>query len=421
MSAEFHDDNRNEKESYSFLKETIKKPPLNKKAVFLKILKTAGLGIIFGLGACIGFSAAKPWIENHLENNPTSVTIPQDDQNENTEEEKTEEEAEQSLKFTVQNYQEMLQEMNSIVKKTGKSLVELEGTAKEKSTESGEYVSGGRTRISGVIVADNGVEFLILADNSIFQENQTIRATFYDGNSVEVSLKKQDRSVGIAVYAAEKASLPSNTQKQAEKAVLGNSNTVSAGDPVIAVGMPFGTNGSVAYGIVSETVNTRLYIDSEYQILNTDMPGDRDASGVLLDMNGQVLGLICRSQDGESVLSALAISELKEEIELLSNGIGISYTGIDGMEVSDSVANSQEMPKGVYVNSIVADSPAMKAGIKNGDIITEIGNTKVYTVKAYREELLEYRSGTRIIIKGKRKSNNGYVDVQFEVELGSAE
>lgn len=151
------------------------------------------------------------------------------------------------------------------------------------------------------------------------------------------------------------------------------------------------------------------------------MPGTASGSGVLLNLKGEVLGVICREEEDGGVLSALAISELKEEIELMSNGIGISYTGIEGTEVSDAVADSQEMPKGVYVSSTVPDSPAMKAGIQSGDILTEVEDTKVYTMSAYRQELMDYRPGSHITIKGMRRSNDGYVDIQFEVALGSAE
>ena len=92
MSAQFQDDDekKEEKDSYSFLKETIKKPPVDKRVVALKILRVAGLGLIFGLMACVGFVVAKPWVDEHIGNTRTNVTIPQDEQTE--EEDETESE-----------------------------------------------------------------------------------------------------------------------------------------------------------------------------------------------------------------------------------------------------------------------------------------------------------------------------------------
>lgn len=378
MSAQFQDDDekKEEKDSYSFLKETIKKPPVDKRVVALKILRVAGLGLIFGLMACVGFVVAKPWVDEHIGNTRTNVTIPQDEQTE--EEDETE-------------------------------------------SEDGQTASTKQSR-SGIIVADNGVELLILTGDSIFESGKAVTATFYDGNEVTASLKQQDRNLGIAVYAVEKSRLSQNTAIQASVAVLGNSNLVSTGDPVIALGAPFGSEGGVSFGTVSGTERQQYLCDGQYQMIETDMVRVDGASGVLVDLSGEIIGLIDEDEDGTSgVITAFAISELKEEIELLSNGISAAYLGINGTEVSDAVADSQDMPKGVYVSSVMPDSPAMQAGIQSGDIITAIGDTKIYTLKGLKEELMDYRQGRQITIKGQRRGSEEYVDVQFDVTLAGAE
>ena len=157
-------------------------------------------------------------------------------------------------------------------------------------------------------------------------------------------------------------------------------------------------------------------------MIETDMVRVDGARGVLVDLSGEIIGLIDEDEDGTSgVITAFAISELKEEIELLSNGISAAYLGINGTEVSDAVADSQDMPKGVYVSSVMPDSPAMQAGIQSGDIITAIGDTKIYTLKGLKEELMDYRQGRQITIKGQRRGSEEYVDVQFDVTLAGAE
>ncbi len=94
MSAQFQDDDekKEEKESYSFLKETIKKPPIDKRVATIKILKVAGLGLIFGLMACVSFFAVKPWASEHIGNTKTNVTIPKDEQTEREDESQEKEE-----------------------------------------------------------------------------------------------------------------------------------------------------------------------------------------------------------------------------------------------------------------------------------------------------------------------------------------
>lgn len=421
MSAQFqeNDEKKEEKESYSFLKETIKKPPLDKRVVILKILRAAGLGLIFGLMACIGFTAVKPWADEHFGSTKTNVTIPKDEQTEEEDASEKEKEQTESLVLTAENYRQMIADMNGIAGTIEKSMVVMEGApADADDDQAGEI----RKKSSGIIVADNGVEFLILTGDADFQKGKEVKATFYDGNKVTAFLKQQDRYLGVAVYAVEKESLPQNTSLQVKVVGLGNSNLVSAGDPVIAIGAPFGTEGGIGFGTISSIESQKYLCDGQYQLLQTDMASVPEASGVLVDLDGEMIGLIaCDEEENTGILSAFAVSELKEEIELLSNGLSIAYLGIHGAEVSDALADSQDMPKGVYVSSTMPDSPAMQAGIQSGDILTAIEETRIYTLKGLREELLDYRQGRQITIQGKRKGSDGYVDVRFEVTLGTAE
>ena len=421
MSAQFQDDDekKEEKESYSFLKETIKKPPIDKRVATIKILKVAGLGLIFGLMACVSFFAVKPWASEHIGNTKTNVTIPKDEQTEREDESQEKEEQTAAPVLTIENYGQMMDEMNQIAATVEKSIVSIEG----KTEETFEDLSGEtRQRRSGVIVADNGVELLILTNDCIYQKGTPVTAIFYDGNEVTASLKQQDQHLGIAVYAVENSRLSQNTSLQAKSVTLGNSNLISTGDPVIAIGSPFGTKDGVGFGVISGTKEQRYLCDGQYQILQTDMVWTKGASGVLVSLSGEVIGLIdAGDESGYGVMSAFAVSELKEEIELLSNGVSAAYLGINGTEVSDAIADSQDMPKGIYVSSVMPDSPAMQAGIQSGDILTEIGDTKIYTLKGLKDELLDYRSGRQTVIQGKRRGSDGYVDVHFEVTLGSAE
>ena len=88
---------------------------------------------------------------------------------------------------------------------------------------------------------------------------------------------------------------------------------------------------------------------------------------------------------------------------------------------TEELAEQQEIPKGLYVTNVQADSPAMQAGIQNGDVLLEVGDDKVAGVTSYEKALLEYKVGTTVKIKGKRRGAGGYVDVDFHVTPGSKE
>ena len=216
----------------------------------------------------------------------------------------------------------------------------------------------------------------------------------------------------------------STTLRQVSTLTLGNSNLVTQGDTLIALGKPFGYTSGISYGIASAVDKEVSFADGDYRMILSDIPGSGSGSGILINTAGEVVGMIKPNLSGSenvTTTNALAISDLKTVIELLSNGRGVSYVGITGTEITGKISEEQGLPEGVYVKNVDSDSPAMKAGIQCGDIITSVGKTKVTTQDAYQSAILEYEPGRQIELSGKRRSNNGYVEIKFTVTVGSKE
>ena len=164
-------------------------------------------------------------------------------------------------------------------------------------------------------------------------------------------------------------------------------------------------------------------INGQYRLLDTDIAGSEKGSGILFNTAGEVIGICDQSElqrDG-NLVSAYAISDIKEEIELLANGQGVPYIGVHGVVVTEKLAGEQGIPKGIYVREVEADSPAMQAGIQNGDVITEINKTDITGITGLHKQIAEAGTGTQIRIKGQRRGADGYVDVTFDVTVGSKE
>ena len=119
-------------------------------------------------------------------------------------------------------------------------------------------------------------------------------------------------------------------------------------------------------------------------------------------------------------MTGYGISGLKSEIELLSNGQAVPYIGIRGLDVTAEI-EAQGIPEGVYVRTVETDSPAMAAGIQSGDIITEAAGKKITSLSAYQSVLRDQKSGNKIRLKGQRQGSGGYVDISFDVTVGSKE
>ena len=285
-------------------------------------------------------------------------------------------------------------------------------------------MTGISTGAAGVITADNGQELLILADDFVCEDASEWTVTFQDGKEYRASLKKRDRNSGLAIFSVPHGEIKDSTWSAIKVSVLGNSNLVKQGDTVMALGNLFGYADGMGYGTVNTTDYKTTFFDGECGILTTNIPAEEQGTGVLFNMEGQVVGLIPESvwdNNESSMANAYAISDLKPIIEFLANGESVPYIGVYGTTVTSELKEEQGMPGGVYVVDVDPDSPAMAAGIQSGDIIYAIGNKNVMNIGSYQNTVLKMQTGQQITVEGRRIGAEGYVDVEFTVTVGSKE
>ncbi|MCI8638603.1 MAG: PDZ domain-containing protein [Coprococcus sp.] len=414
-----------EEEEYSFLQETVKDEQATWKRGWSVLWKTAVKGLIFGVAACAAFYIMKPWLDTSLHKENEKVTIPEDEEQDETDQVEETEEPDTELVYpalTLDNYKELLRAVYQVAAESNKCVAEVGAVRAEENWENASFDTANS--VSGTIVWENAVEVLVLAPARIARDAQSLSVTFSDGIKYPAALKKQDLNLGLAVFSVETGRLSDTTRNQIQTAVLGNSNIMGRGDPVIVLGKQFGYAGGVGYGIVSSTRNRISVADGEYRIISTDIAAADGGSGVLFNTNGEVIGIVDQkmsSQGSMNLVTAYAISDIKSYIEELSNGKAIPYLGINGVDVTEAVSEEQGIPKGVYVREIEVDSPAMQAGIQNGDVIIEMNKGTVSTISGMNKILMECKVGEQIRIRGKRQGASGYVDMDFDITVGSKE
>ena len=409
-----------EEEEYSFLQEIIKDEAGDQAKWKHDVLRRIQLGLIFGLVACFTFFACKPWVEKRFEGDPTEVTIPQDEQQEQDQTQQEQEQVqEQKPVLTTETYQEMLNNLKQVSGEVRKSVVEIQGAVTEE--EFSKDQDDKEKSISGMIVADNGQELLILAGELPVKDAKIIRVTFSGDSQCDAILKSRDAGLGLCVYAVQRKNIADDVWAQIETATLGGSKVVSEGDTVIAVGKLYGCDTIAGYGVIESGENYLDKADGQYQTIYTDVAGDISGSGVLVNIRGEVIGIIntsVRSDDQTNKISGYGISDIKDVIELLSNGKNVPYLGVSGVEVSSEM-QGQGIPQGVYVKEVDAGSPAMAAGIQSGDIITNIADTDIINLLGYHNTLMKQNVGDKILVRGKRQGTGGeYVDIDFGVTVG---
>lgn len=405
-------------DNYSFLQETIKSRPLSRERLFRQSARLALYGVILGIFACIGFFALKPWAEKLFQGDPETVTIPEDEEPSEEEAQKQESAAQdEEEKLDAMSYEEMMNSIYSIAGEAKKCIASV-STVSDSWTEE---TTGIETSVTGIITADNGQELLILAPDSVCGDVSKWTVTFADGSEYTASLKMRDENRHLAMFSVLQSKIPSSTWGALKVAVLGNSNLVRQGDMVIALGNTFNYADGISYGIISSDEYKETFYDGECDVIATDISAASEGSGVLFNLDGEVVGIALPSiwkEEGTNMANAYAISDLKSVIELLANGEPVPYIGVYGTTVTSRLKEEQGMPEGVYVIDVDPDSPAMAAGIQSGDIICEINGEKVTNLVTYQKAVLEIRTDQQISVRGMRLGADSYVEVDYTVTAG---
>lgn len=409
----------NETPEYSFLQEVIKDEVGGTGKRKKRILRKIGVGIFIGLVACFTFSVFKPWVESRISGNPDEVTIPRDTK------QTAENEADRSGKDgngqKKDNYSKSVKSLSDVAKKGKRSVVSLL-VLTGATIGNKEFVSESQS-VSGVLIADNGQELLILGPTMEVGETQQIQATFCDGKKYQVTEKKSDANLELTIYAVKESQLEEKTEKSIRLAALGSSYEVKKGDTTVLLGMLFGQGDAVGYGVLRSSTEKAERADGTYHILGAELTGFTGGSGIMFNRQEEVIGIICDAagEDAkEELMHAYAISDIKDVMQFLANGESVPYIGIHATDVSENIAEDRRIPRGIYVDKVEADSPAMRAGIQSGDVLTAIGGTDIENFEQYHELLMEEKEGTHLLIKGYRRgAKDQYVAVHFNATVGN--
>ena len=424
------------KEDFAFIKEKIIERPVNKKRLFRQGVYTVGLAVVFGVVACFVFTVMRPIMENwlHPKEDPT-ISIPEDewgteDLAPGTEEDAGTEAAEEEpnvpeiepavvKELELSDYQVLQNKLYAIGKEANRSVVTVTSVISDMDWYNNAYESNGQA--SGIIIGDNGSELLILTEHKVVQAAESLWVTFIDETTVAASLKKYDGNTGIAILAVDLEVLEESTKSRISYAVLGNSLAVSQGNVVIAIGSPLGTNYSVGTGNITSVDNVIQTIDMTYTVFTTDIVGSRSSSGVLLNLKGEIVGLVMQDYSGsgdDNTLTAISVSELKKIIEMLSNGKDIAYLGLRVVTVTDKIAEEYAIPRGVYIKEAILDSPALVAGLQGGDVIVKMDGEEISSAEAYEAKVLSLTPGQTVEVVVKRQGMDEYLEVACVVAAG---
>lgn len=308
-------------------------------------------------------------------------------------------------------------EISQVVAECEKSIVEVTGIRSEMDYFRISYENTNTA--SGVIIADDGSQYAyILTQSFATNDAEQIRVRCYNGTEADAERIRSDDATGLSVIRVPRFAGQGSAQPKV--ATLGNSFAVARADTVVALGNPMGYASSYSLGAITSNTNVISLPDCTYHMFTTDIKGSANGSGVLMNVEGEIIGIIDQSlgNDDGSIVKAIGVSELASLLKKLSNNEARPYAGITGEAVTASISAKTGIPEGVMVREVNQDSPAMLAGIKQQDVITKINGKDITTLSEYTSLLNQLTPGGVLHVTARRRGAEGYEELTFDVVLG---
>lgn len=315
----------------------------------------------------------------------------------------------------------------SVVNEVMPSVVSITSTI-----QSSNYYGFGTQELegagSGFIVAKTKDNLMIATNNHVVSDATSLTVGFVDDTTAKATVVGTDSSADLAVISVKIKDIKDSTASKIKVATLGSSDDLKVGEEVVAIGNALGYGQSVTTGVVSAKNREVSLTDGTMNLLQTDAainPGN--SGGVLINMDGQVVGINNAKLEDTSVEGmgyAIPITTAKTILTDLMNANSVStkdaaFLGVVGRDINESYSSALGIPSGIYVSQVVSGSPAEKAGISAGDVITKFEGNNVSTMSGLKEKLALKKANTKVKITFKRANQSGtYEEKTVTVTLG---
>ncbi|MDH5750887.1 MAG: DegQ family serine endoprotease [Deltaproteobacteria bacterium] len=269
---------------------------------------------------------------------------------------------------------------------------------------------------SGSIVDKKGY---VLTNNHVIEDADKIIVKLKDGREFEAKLVGADPASDLAVVKVDAKDLP--------VASLGNSDQLEVGETVLAIGNPFGLEQTVTQGIVSAKGRSSVGVTDYEDFIQTDAPiNPGNSGGPMINLDGEIVGvntaIFSRTGGNMGIGFAIPINMARKIMDQLiaSGRVVRGYLGVVIQEVTPELAPALGLSstEGVLIANIGPDSPALKAGMERGDVVTTFNGKKVNTTNELRNTVAAVSPGAVVPVEVVRKGKKITLKVQVGEQPG---
>ncbi len=297
-----------------------------------------------------------------------------------------------------------------------------EGGSSKKNGKLETYSEG-----SGVVYMKSNGKGYIVTNNHVISGSDAVQVQLANGKTVSAKVVGKDSTTDLAV-------LSIDAKYVTQTAEFGDSKSLQAGQTVIAVGSPLGSEyaSTVTQGIVSAPARTiETSSGNQQTVVQTDAainPGN--SGGALVNSAGQVIGInsmkLAQSSDGTSVEGmgfaipsnevVTIVNELVKKGKITRPQLGVRVVALNGIPEAyrSRLKIKSSLKNGIYVASINKNSSASRAGMKSGDVITAVDGKKVDDVSSLHSILYSHKVGDTVNVTVNRNGRNVSLKVKLE-------
>lgn len=405
----------------------VKEPWKNSKRILKKGVSLVAMAVFFGLVAGLVMIIVYKTGKNYLDDNKTAVneTTSSTDGSESKETDPEDttvppiEEITTEIPTTVpiddeklNDYMGYYKALKSVADKAGLSVVTV--TAAKQGVDFFNSTYQNIADEYGIVISSDSTGYYILTEYSLVKNSENIQVTYYDKTVDTAEFVAGDTTTDMAVIKT------GSLNTVVVPVQFGNSDAVLKGDLLVATGKLYGFNGTIGYGIATGVNNSVNDTDSIYRLINTDISGTATSNGVILNLHGEVVGIITMAynSDNTNFITAYAINDVRNLMQNLVNKKSMPYLGIKGQTVTDEIAATNKIPKGIYISAVETNSPAYKSGIQSGDVITQINGTEINNMESFMLQLEKNNPGDNVNVTIKRRGREDYKEIEFNLVLG---
>ena len=278
------------------------------------------------------------------------------------------------------------------------------------------YTTTSAASGSGFVYTDDGY---IITNFHVVENSNSISVSLYDGTSLDAKLVGYDESNDVAVLKVE-------TEKDLTPVVIGNSENINVGDPVVAIGNPL---GELTFSLTSGAVSA---LDREVtfsggitmNLIQTDCAiNSGNSGGALFNLYGEVIGITNAKYSGNSASGAtidnigfaIPMNRVRSLVDsIIEKGYVVKpYIGVTIIDVS-AESQGYGLPSGASIQGVVEGSPAEKAGLQKNDIVTHINGEKIESAADLKSKVSASTPGDVLELEIWRKGQT----VKLELTVG---